>query len=174
MKAHYEPTLFLRHNRPLHAIWLESQAWFCVRELGRLMGRYLDDHIVCKLDEDQHKVVSLLRYGDYQEITIVSESGAYTLFAHHYIPENRSLRRWLTHQVVAVLRDRRRRSNSAPNIDHVEWSGRHVSLLHWQNESWIMLRDMPSLVSKPRARGLPLQFGKSCSWQRIARRLLRW
>lgn len=37
----FTPTLFTRHNRhnrPLHAFWLESQVWFCAQELGWLAG----------------------------------------------------------------------------------------------------------------------------------------
>ncbi len=104
MLDHFTPTLFTRHNRPLHALWLESQAWFCARELGRLTGRHYDQHGVRRLDPDQHRVVRLRRYEQYQDTLMISESGAYILLAHHYVPENRHLRRWLTHEVVAVLR----------------------------------------------------------------------
>lgn len=38
MDNHYSSTLFTRHNRPLHTLWLESQAWFCAHELGRMTG----------------------------------------------------------------------------------------------------------------------------------------
>ncbi|MEE1890906.1 BRO-N domain-containing protein [Pseudomonas carassii] len=89
-------TLFTRHNRPLHTLWLESQAWFCAHELGRMTGRFFDEHCIRKLDPDQHRTVQLLRYGQYSETTMVSESGAYTLLAHHHTPENRHLRHWLT------------------------------------------------------------------------------
>lgn len=102
----YNPILFTRHNRPLHTLWLESQAWFCARELGRLIGRHLDEQLVRRLDKDQHRKLSLLRYGEYRDTVMISESGAYTVLAHHYIPENRSLRHWLTHDVVVALRDR--------------------------------------------------------------------
>lgn len=34
---HFIPTVFPRHNRFLHA----NQAWLCVHDLGRLMGRAL-------------------------------------------------------------------------------------------------------------------------------------
>ncbi|MCE5990231.1 hypothetical protein ACNFB1_13090 [Pseudomonas sp. NY15349] len=47
--------------------------------------------------------MQLLRYGKYQATTMVSESGAYTLLAHHHVPKNRHLRWWLTHEVVVVL-----------------------------------------------------------------------
>lgn len=61
------PTLFTRHNRPLHTLWLESQAWFHARDLGRLMGRYLDAHALRKLDADQTRTLCLLQYGEYHD-----------------------------------------------------------------------------------------------------------
>lgn len=148
--THYSPTLFLRHNRPLHTLWLESQAWFCARELGRLIGRYLDDHIVRKLDADQQRTLSLLRYGEYRDTVMISESGAYTLLAHHYIPENRSLRRWLTYEVIAVLRDRQDLvERDVPRIAQMDLGGHSLTLLQWQQEPWIRLRDVPQVVFEP-------------------------
>lgn len=60
--SHYSSTLFTRHNRPLHTLWLETQAWFCARELGRLAGRFFDEHCIRTLDPDQYRTVQLLRY----------------------------------------------------------------------------------------------------------------
>ncbi len=34
---HFEATLFLRHSRTLRAIFTESQAWFCLADLARLI-----------------------------------------------------------------------------------------------------------------------------------------
>ena len=76
MNSFNTPTLFTRRNRPLHTLWLESQAWFCAHELGRLSGHFYDEHCMRKLDPDQYRSVQLLRYGKYQETTMVSESGA--------------------------------------------------------------------------------------------------
>lgn len=146
----HDPILFTRHNRPLHALWLESQAWFCARELGRLIGRYLDEHIVRKLDPDQRRTVRLLRYGEYCDTVMINESGAYTVLAHHYIPENRSLRRWLTYEVIAVLRDRQSLPQSdAPRTGHLSWGGHSLSMLQWQHEPWIRLRDVPEVLLAP-------------------------
>ncbi|MDG9886596.1 Bro-N domain-containing protein [Pseudomonas sp. GD04058] len=146
----YEPTLFTRHNRPLHTLWLESQAWFCARELGRLMGRFVDERCIGRLDPDQWRTLRLLRYGREVEALMVSESGAYTLLAHHYVPENRSLRHWLTHEVVAVLRDGQGAAGyDGPRLGQMRWGGeRVVSLLYWQSEPWVRLRDMPVVLDE--------------------------
>ena len=146
----HAPTLFTRHNRPLHTLWLESQAWFCAREFGRLMGCYVDERTTRRLDPDQHRRVLLFRYGRHAETLMISESGAYTLLAHHYVPENRSLRHWLTHDVVAVLRDEQDvASDEGPRLGQMRWSQeRVVSLLYWQSEPWVRLRDMPVVVDE--------------------------
>lgn len=168
------PTLFTRHNRPLHAIWLEHQAWFCAQELGRLTGYYFDEHCIRKLDPDQHCQVHLLRYGQHQKTTMVSESGAYTLLAHHHIPENRHLRWWLTHEVVAVLRDRESAQNDdAPRLGQMCWPGGvTATLLYWQTDAWVRLRDMP-VVMDAEARTQEPVVRRKLSWRECAQRALR-
>ncbi|WP_342624485.1 Bro-N domain-containing protein [Pseudomonas alkylphenolica] len=170
----YEPIRFTRHNRPLHTLWLESQAWFCARELGRLIGRYLDEHIVRKLDADQRRTLSLLRYGEYRDTVMISESGAYTLLAHHYIPENRSLRRWLTYEVIAVLRERQDLvERDVPRIGQLDWGGHSLSLLQWQQEPWIRLRDVPQVVFEPELSVGRYVSKAHCSWKTMTARWLR-
>lgn len=171
MPDSYTSTVFTRHNRPLHTLWLESQAWFCANELGRLAGRYFDEHHIRRLDRDQHRTVQLLRNGRYRQTTMVSESGAYTLLVHHYLPENRHLRHWLTHEVVAVLRDGREPVvDDVPRMSQMSWVGeRVVSVLYWQSEPWIRLRDMPRLIDEEEL--IASQAKKSTrSWrERVAR-----
>ncbi|MHA6193529.1 BRO-N domain-containing protein [Pseudomonas wadenswilerensis] len=168
----HEPTLFSRNNRPLHTLWLESQAWFCAHELGRMMGRHLDSRRIRRLDQDQQRSVLLLRYGHYVETLMVSESGAYALLAQQYVPENRHLRHWLTHEVVAVLRDGlEAKADAEPRLGQMRWGeARVVSFLYWQSEPWVRLRDMPVVVDEP---GLGVQAGRR-RWRGWVGRVLRF
>lgn len=144
------PVVFTRHNRPLHTIWLESQAWFSARDLGRLIGRHLDTHALRKLDPDQTRTLTLLCNGTYQPTAMISESAAYTILLHHYTPENRSLRHWLTHEVITVMRDEHAQHDvQVPSLSLLRWAELSLSMLHWQNEPWIRLRDLPELVVHP-------------------------
>ncbi|MGO3986677.1 Bro-N domain-containing protein [Pseudomonas sp. SAS7] len=174
MDSLHKPTLFTRYNRPLHTLWLESQAWFCAHELGRLSGHFFDEHCMHKLDPDQYRTVPLLRYGKSQETTIVSESGAYTLLAHHHVPENRHLRWWLTHEVVAVLRDAQADTvDDAPRLGQMCWpGGRGATLLYWQSEPWVRMRDMPVVLAGEVELPGPVEKRK-LSWRECAQRALR-
>ena len=148
---HFIPTVFPRHNRFLHAVIQANQAWFCVHDLGRLMGRPLDQRLTQKLDPDQRRYVWLLKNGKTVESLMVSESGMYALLVHHFVPENRNLRQWLSNEVIPALRE----SNAAPvenmpSLSSLQWGGRSVPLLHWQDSAWIKWRDMPDLVQAQR------------------------
>ena len=74
MTDYFTPTVFVRHNRFIHTLMIESQAWFCVQDLGRMMGRSLDERMARKLDSDQFRYVWLQHSGTVKETLMVSES----------------------------------------------------------------------------------------------------
>ena len=164
----YTPTIFTRHNLPLHALLLENQPWFCARDLGRLMGFHLNDRVVSKLDKDQHRFLWIEYYRQPDKQLMLSESGVYALLVYHYVPSNRLLREWLTHQVVPALRDAASsESSDRPMLSFLNWPEKSVSLLHWQDESWIRLRDMPHLLQdqpQRRATVAKIWWRKAAQW----------
>ncbi len=152
----HEPTVFTRQNLQLHALLLENQPWFCARDLGRLTGLYLDERMVSKLDEDQRQTLEICYHGQSQNMLMISESGVYALLVYHYSPGHRLLREWLTHQVVPTLRDKHLpRSKDRPMLSLLDWPEMSLSLLHWQGEGWIRLRDMPYLLLNRTRRRVP-------------------
>lgn len=152
----YEPTVFTRQNLQMHALLLENQPWFCARDLGRLMGLYLAERMVSKLDEDQRQTLDICYHGQPENMLMISESGVYALLVYHYSPGHRLLREWLTHQVVPTLRDKHQpRSTDRPMLSLLDWPEMSLSLLHWQDEGWIRLRDMPYLLLNRTRRRAP-------------------
>ncbi|MGH8384139.1 MAG: BRO-N domain-containing protein [Pseudomonas sp.] len=144
MQEPFDPTVFTRHNLSLHALLLENQPWFSARDIGRLMGVHLSERIVGKLDKDQHRVLWIEYFRQPEKQLMLSESGVYALLVYHYVPGNRLLREWITQQVVPALRDAVPSDNSdRPMLSLLDWPKMSLSMLHWQDEGWIRLRDMP-------------------------------
>ena len=111
------------------------------------MGVDINGRYVLKLDADQRQMMCLSRRDEPREMLMLSESGVYAMLVYHYCPENRHLRRWLTHHVVPMLRDGAgAASNQTPSLRLMEWAGGTLSLLHWRTEPWVRLRDMPYLL----------------------------
>jgi prophage antirepressor-like protein len=148
MSDAHTPIVFIRHNLHLHSFLLENEPWFSARDIGRLMGVHLSDRMVAKLDKDQHRFLWIDYYRQPEKMLMLSESGVYALLVYHYVPENRLLREWLTHLVVPTLRDSEHSiSSDRPMLSLLNWPEMSLSLLHWQDESWIRLRDMPYLLN---------------------------
>jgi hypothetical protein len=62
-------------------------------------------------------------------------------------------------------------THSSPCLSFLQWPGLSVSMLHWQSEPWIRLRDMPRVLPYAELRG-DVQLGRSREpWWRAARRL---
>jgi len=159
-QSYFTPTIFTRHNRFLHTLLQDDQAWFCAQDLGRLMGRPMAERLTLKLDPDQRRNVWLLRSGTSVETLMISESGVYALLIHHFIPENRNLRHWLSNEVVPMLRNSSASPmDNRPRMSSLQWAGISVPLLHWQHQAWINWRDMPDLMQVQR----PFKIMGTCS-----------
>ncbi len=146
--AHFTHKTFIRHHIQLRALLMHAEPWFCARDIGRLMGVDINGRQALKLDADQRWMMYLSGNDDSQETLMLSESGVYAMLVYHYCPENRHLRRWLTHHVVPMLReDAGSVSTQAPHFRAMEWAGGTLRLLHWRKEPWVRLRDMPSVLA---------------------------
>jgi prophage antirepressor-like protein len=141
------PHIFTRHKLQLHALLIENQPWLSARDLGRLLRLYLDERAVRKLDPDQHQVARVVIHGTIENTLLISESGVYALLVYHYCPEYRTLREWLTHDVVPTLRDAQQpTTNERPILSLLNWPEMSLSLLHWNNQPWIRLQDIPQML----------------------------
>lgn len=147
METPLQPQVFTRHSLRLHALLIERQPWLCLRDLGRLMDKHFEDRFANKLAPDERRLVTLDYYGQTRETLMVSESGLYALLVYHGHPEHQPLRKWLTYSVLPRLREAHGRNpHNSPTPGVLAWQTGELSVMHWQNEAWIRLRDMPCLL----------------------------
>ncbi|WP_152227288.1 Bro-N domain-containing protein [Pseudomonas sp. SCB32] len=139
------PTGFTRHNHRLRALLIEQQAWFIARDLGKLLSRPVPPQIIAQLDSDQRRHERLAGMQDPE--LLISESGLYALLLIYcYHPENRSLRQWLTHDVLPVLRDSPNHDLRLPRRRMEQLLGQSLSVLDWQGKLWVRWGDAVRLM----------------------------
>lgn len=80
---------------------------------------------------------------------MLSESALYRALCRFSHPENHSLRRWLTHETLPALRDSWEHRAQEPRRTLMTWDRQRISLLQWQGDLWIALRDMPRFAPPP-------------------------
>lgn len=139
------PTVFQRYNRRLRGLLLERQAWFLIRDLAKLTNSHLGERAVQKLDPDQVRHERLEGFAEKQYL--VSESGLYALLmVHFYHPENRSLRQWLSNEVLPVLRDAQQDNPFLPRRRMERVQGQQMSVMDWQGKLWVRWSDAVRLM----------------------------
>lgn len=142
------PTTFTRHRRQLRAVLLEDGCWFCVHDLGRLIGFHvLEDRVTRNLDDDQHRHAWVRdSNGEYVDELLISESGLYATLIHFFHPENRCIRQWITQHVIPSLRDQQRHDHHQPRRETLQGPTQALTVLHWQGLLWVPYRQWPELI----------------------------
>ncbi|MDH1011760.1 BRO family protein [Pseudomonas nicosulfuronedens] len=139
------PTPFIRYNRPLRALLIEQQAWFVASDLGKLLSYKIGAPFLTRLDSDQLRHERLA--GKPEPELLVSESGLYALLlVYCYHPENRSLRQWLSNEVVPALRDRCNLDTRLPRRRMQQLLGESLPVMDWQGNLWLRWRDAVGLL----------------------------
>lgn len=140
------PHSFHRHSRRLRGLLLDQQAWFVLRDLAKLTASHLGPRVAQKLDPDQSRWERLA--GTEEDELLVSESGVYALLMlHFYHPENRSLRQWLSNEVVPVLRESEQHNALLPRHQFRQMHGQQVAVLDWQGRLWMRVVDAARLMA---------------------------
>ena len=144
MEDAYTPIVLMRHNRPLRGVMVDRQPWVCAREFARLLGHRHPERICRLMDADQVRVVHFqLASGQLEAVEVLSESGMYRALWRFSHPENRHLRRWLSHVALPALRDSEAGAEHEPSRCLMAWDNQQVNLLEWQGELWIALGELP-------------------------------
>ncbi|WP_271411527.1 BRO-N domain-containing protein [Pseudomonas sp. Q1-7] len=145
------PSLFVRHKRQLRAVVLDDEPWFAASDLARLIHHPLmPERVQRNLDDDQLQHAWMRNgHGEYQEEMLISESGVYAVLILYYHPENRSIREWITQQVVPRLRHQARIGTQLPYRALLQWRDRELEVLQWRGTTWVQLRDCPQLLPVP-------------------------
>ena len=81
---------------------IDGEPWFVAKDILDMLG--LDRTVLRKHDEDEKGVDTIHTPGGDQRVSIVSESGFYSLVLKSRKPEARAIQRWVTHEVLPAIR----------------------------------------------------------------------
>jgi len=139
------PLVLMRHHYPLRGVMIDRQPWVCARDFALLIGHRHPERICRLMDADQVRTVPFQSAdGQVEAVEVISESGLYRVLCRFTHPENRHLRRWLSHVAMPTLRDTQERAGHAPRRTLMAWDKQQINLLDWQGELWIPLGMLPS------------------------------
>ena len=89
----------------IRAVELDGEPWFVGKDVATALGytnsrKALSDHV----DEEDKGVTKCYTPGGEQEMTIINESGVYSLIFSSKLPKAKEFKRWVTSEVLPSIR----------------------------------------------------------------------
>jgi anti-repressor protein len=82
----------------------DGQPWWVAKDVCDVLGHSNSRKAIELLDDDEKGVSKVYTLGGMQDMTVISESGLYTLITRSNKPEARRFRKWVTSDVIPSIR----------------------------------------------------------------------
>lgn len=89
----------------IRTIEIDSEPWFVAKDITERLG-YINssDAIGKHVDEEDKGVAKCDTLGGIQNVTVINESGLYSLVLSSQVPNAKKFRRWITSEVIPSIR----------------------------------------------------------------------
>jgi len=82
----------------------DGEPWFVAKDVCDVLGLGNSREAVSKLDSEEKGAEKVDTLGGPQEMTVIAESGLYTLIIRSNMPEAKPFRKWVTYEVLPSIR----------------------------------------------------------------------
>lgn len=98
------PSVFSFTTGAVRVVLRDDDPWFVAADVCAALGISRTDDGVSRLDDDEKGTASIRTPGGAQEMTVVNESGLYSLVLGSRKPEAKPFKRWVTGEVLPAIR----------------------------------------------------------------------
>ena len=91
-------------TQALRCIMRDGEPWFVAADVCAAIGISRTDDGMSRLDDDEKDAGSIRTPGGEQEMTIINESGLYSLILGSRKPEAKKFKKWVTSEVLPAIR----------------------------------------------------------------------
>lgn len=100
-----ELSVFTYQSQPVRTVSIDGEPWFVLKDVCEALGIIKYRNVTERLEEDEARQTGVIdSMGRSQQTTVVNEPGLYNVILRSDKPEAKSFKRWVTHEVLPVLR----------------------------------------------------------------------
>lgn len=96
--------VFNYQDTQLRTVIINNEPWFVAKDVCDILNHSNSRVAISRLDEDEKGVSKVYTPGGYQNMSVVNESGLYSLVLTSNLPEAKQFKRWITHEVIPAIR----------------------------------------------------------------------
>lgn len=97
-------TIFDYEGAEIRTLLKDGEPWFVAKDVCDVLGLADVSMSVRNLDDDEKGTSNVCTPGGSQEMTVITESGLYTLIMKSRKPEAKKFRKWVTQEVLPTIR----------------------------------------------------------------------
>ncbi len=127
-----ELQVFNYESNEVRTVMIDGEPWFVLKDVCQVLGisKYRD--VASRLDDDERGLFKMDTLGGLQEMTIINESGLYSVILRSDKPEAKPFRKWVTSKVLPSIRKTGEYSTSKTIQDTTKASLAEARLLNSQ------------------------------------------
>jgi prophage antirepressor-like protein len=99
-----QPAVFTFTTQSVRVVMIDEAPWFVAADVCDALGLDNNRQAVTRLDDDEKGVISNDTPSGTQEMTIINESGLYSLILGSRKPEAKKFKKWVTSEVLPAIR----------------------------------------------------------------------
>lgn len=99
-----ELSVFTYQSQPVRTVSIDGEPWFVLKDVCDILSISNSRNVSSRLDEDEKGVRQMDTPAGKQEMTVINEPGLYNVILRSDKPEAKAFKRWVTHEVLPVLR----------------------------------------------------------------------
>ena len=89
----------------VRTVMIDGEPWFAATDVTRILGykncsKAIADHV----DEEEKGITKCSTAGGMQNLTVINESGVYSLIIQSKMPDARRFKRWVTSEILPTIR----------------------------------------------------------------------
>ena len=89
----------------IRTVTIESEPWFVGKDVAEVLGYQNGSRDINRHVDDEDKLCTKIEYaGQKREVTIINESGLYSLIMSSKLPTAKKFKRWVTSEVLPSIR----------------------------------------------------------------------
>jgi len=97
-------SIFTHGIQSMHTTIIDGEPWFVASDVATILELGNVRSSLALLDEDEKGVHTVDTLGGPQSMTVISESGLYSLVLRSRKPEAKEFKRWITREVIPAIR----------------------------------------------------------------------
>lgn len=97
--------LFKFENKDVRTLQIDGEPWFVGKDVAKILGYSKSENALTRhVDEDDKNTVVIHDGGQNRKMTIINESGLYSLILSSKLPSAKEFKHWITSEVLPQIR----------------------------------------------------------------------